>query len=113
MFDTFKSRVEKFTSWSVQFAGIAYRKNSIAHGDWNLFILVVMTGQSLVIGTGTGEGDEAAVEAGIARTVTGTAGGVAAAVERGGAAVAAGTESAAKIARAMTKVGVLRTITKS
>ena len=73
-----------------------------------IFVSVVTTGPSLVIVTATGGGDEAAVEAGIARTETGTAGGVAAAAERGGAAVAAGTESAARIARAMTKVGILR-----
>ena len=63
-----------------------------------------MTGRSLVIGTATGGGDEAAVEAGIALTETGTAGGVAAAAEKGGAEAAAETESAARIARAMTKV---------
>ena len=69
-----------------------------------------MTGPSLVIETATGGGDEAAVEAGIALTETGTAGGVAAAAERGGAAVVAGTESAARIARAMTKVRFIRTV---
>ena len=74
------------------------------------FISVVMTGPSLVIGTATGGGDEAAVEAGIARTETGTAGGVAAAAERGGAEAVAGTESAARIARAMTKVRFIRTV---
>ena len=75
-----------------------------------IFVSVVMTGPSLVTGTAIGGGDEAAVEAGIARTETGTAGGVAAVAERGGAAVVAGTENAARIARAMTKVGVLHAI---